>query len=81
MSKGTPVRLHQGQVWKQGDDYLRIVDWSRMEIVYKTMKDMTTRVGSQHRVTKKEFCRMIKGARLLAPEEVPAKVELAPDKD
>lgn len=81
MSKGASIRLHQGQVWKQGDDYLRIVEWSRMEIVYKTMKDMTTREGSQHRVTKKEFCRMLKGATLLAPEEVPAKVEQEPNED
>ena len=74
------MTLQQGQVWKQGEDYLRIVEWSRMEIVYKIMKDMTTRVGTQHRVTKKEFCRMLKGARLLAPEEVPAKIE-APAED
>ena len=66
------MKLQQGQVWKQGADYLRIVEWSRMEIVYKTMKDMTTRVGTQHRVTKKEVCRMLKGATLLAPEEIPA---------
>lgn len=64
------MKLEQGQVWKQGADYLRIVDWSRMEIVYKTMKDLSTRVGTQHRVTKKEFCRMLKDAKLLTPEEV-----------
>ena len=75
------MTLQQGQVWKQGEDYLRIVEWSRMEIVYKVMKDMTTRVGTQHRVTKKEFCRMLKGARLLAPEEIPAKIEVEPEED
>ena len=75
------MTLEQGQVWKKGEDYLRIVEWSRMEIVYKLMKDMTTRVGTQHRVTKKEFCRMLKGARLLAPEEVPAKIEAEPEEE
>ena len=75
------MTLEQGQVWKKGEDYLRIVEWSRMEIVYKLMKDMTTRVGTQHRVTKKEFCRMLKGARLLTPEEVPAKIEAEPEEE
>ena len=75
------MTLEQGQVWKKGEDYLRIVEWSRMEIVYKLMKDMTTRVGTQHRVTKKEFCRMLKGARLLALEEVPAKIEAEPEEE
>ena len=75
------MTLQQGQVWKKGEDYLRIVEWSRLEIVYKIMKDMTTRVGTQHRVTKKEFCRMLKGAKLLAPEEVPALIVPEPEEE
>ena len=33
------MKLEQGQIWKQGDDYLRIVEWSRLSIEYKSMKD------------------------------------------
>ena len=61
------MKLAQGQIWKQGDDYLRIVKWARMSIVYKLMKDPLTKIGTLHQVTKKEFCRLIKGAELLNP--------------
>ncbi len=63
------MHLEQGQVWKQGDEYLRIVKWERMAIEYKVMPDLESGEGTFHRVTKKEFCRMIKGAALQTPEE------------
>ncbi len=62
------MRLQQGQIWKKGDDYYRIVEWSRMAIGYKAMKDPTTGEGTFHEVSKKEFCRLIKGAELLIPD-------------
>lgn len=56
------VKLQQGQLWKKGDDYFRIVTWSREEIGYKAMKDPSGEAGgTQHTVSKKEFCRLIKG--------------------
>jgi len=55
------MKLQQGQLWKNGDDYFRIVTWSREEIGYKTMKDPAGEDGTQHTVSKKEFCRLIKG--------------------
>ncbi len=58
------MKLEQGQIWKQGDDFLRIVEWERMSIEYKSMKDPAAKEGTRHRVTKKEFCRLIKGAVL-----------------
>ncbi len=64
------MKLHQGQVWKQGEEYMLIVDWSRMEIGYKVVKDLVTRVGDRHTVSKKEFCRLLKGATLMEEEEV-----------
>ncbi len=67
---GKPVKLEQGQIWKQGDDYLRIVEWERLAIVYKSMKDPASKEGTRHQVTKKEFCRLIKGAVLQTPEKV-----------
>jgi hypothetical protein len=54
------MKLQQGQIWKKGDDYFRIVEWSRLNIDYKTMKDPTSGEGTRHIVTKKEFCRLIK---------------------
>ena len=63
------MKLEQGQIWKQGEDYFRIVEWARLTIEYKTMKDPASKAGTRHRVSKKEFCRLIKGAVLLAPEK------------
>ena len=66
------MKLEQGQIWKQGDDYLRIVEWERLSIEYKSMKDPASKEGTRHRVTKKEFCRLIKGAVLLSPDKTAA---------
>jgi hypothetical protein len=59
------MKLQQGQVWKAGDDYLRIVELHRLEVKYKSMKDLLTREGEHHHVTKKQFCRLIKNAELM----------------
>ena len=61
------MKLAQGQIWKQGEDYYRIVKWARLSIEYKAMKDPANKQGTVHTVTKKEFCRLIKGAELLGP--------------
>jgi hypothetical protein len=60
------MKLQQGQLWKKGDDYFRIVEWSREAIVYKAMKDsLGEGAGNQVEATKKEFCRLIKGGDLV----------------
>lgn len=71
------MRLRQGQVWKTGDEYLRIVHLERLEVKYKSMRDLATKEGEHHHVTKKQFCRLIKNATLLetdasGPTQVPA---------
>ena len=53
------------QLWKKGEDYFRIVEWQRMAIEYKTMKDPLSTEGVRQWVTKKEFCRLIKDAELV----------------
>jgi hypothetical protein len=76
------MKLEQGQIWKQGEDYLRIVEWERLAIEYKVMKDPVSKQGTLHRVTKKEFCRLLKGAVLVKPEDLPseeAEVSPAPE--
>ena len=61
------MKLQQNQVWKQGDRYICITVLERMRVEYKAVKDMTTKEGTHHEATKKEFCRLIKGAVLVSP--------------
>jgi len=61
------MNLEQGQIWKKGDVYYRIVEWARMYIEYKEMKNPVTKEGTFHQLSKKEFCRLIKGAVLVLP--------------
>lgn len=79
------MKLEQGQIWKKGDEYLRIVEWARLSIEYKVMKDPATKEGTLHRVSKKEFCRLLKGAELVLPEkqapEVDAEAETSPENE
>lgn len=59
------MKLEQGQIWKKGEVYYRIVEWARMHIEYKQMKDPATKEGTFHQLSKKEFCRLLKGAELI----------------
>lgn len=65
------MRLHQGQVWKQGEELLRIVRLERLEVEYKSTTHLAPRKGTHHKVTKKAFCRLLKNAALLSPAEKP----------
>ncbi|HZQ48194.1 MAG TPA: hypothetical protein VFC07_14355 [Verrucomicrobiae bacterium] len=64
------MKLQQGQIWNQGDLYLLILHLERLEVQYKSFKNLATRKGPHHHVSKKEFCRLIKHATLLSPEEI-----------
>lgn len=75
------MKLEQGQIWKQGDDYIRIVEWARLSIEYKVMKDPISKLGTLHKTTKKEFCRLLKGAVLLKPEGQPTAEAAANDEE
>jgi hypothetical protein len=66
----TSLKLQQSQVWKQGEIYLRIVRVERLEVDYKEMNRPNTKKGTHHHVSKKEFCRLIKGATLMTEAEV-----------
>lgn len=63
------MKLEQGQLWKQGEEYYRIVEWARLAITYKVLQDPSAKGGGGPpvKVTKKEFCRLIKGATLVFP--------------
>jgi hypothetical protein len=66
------MKLQQGQIWKQGEQHLRIVHLERLEVEYKSYTHLETKKGTHHQVTKKEFCKLIKGAELLPPAPAPA---------
>lgn len=59
------MRLHQNQLWRQGDDRYRIVHLERLSVEYKKLDPDDPAKGTHHKVTKKEFCRLIKGAEEL----------------
>ncbi len=63
------MKFQQNQVWRLRDQYIRIVNLERLAVDYKALTDLTNRTGTHRRITKKEFCRMMKGAVLLTPEE------------
>jgi len=59
------MKLKQGQTWKCGDEFVRIVDLQRLEVGYKTFKSLRKNEGTHQRKSKKEFCRMLKNASLV----------------
>ena len=73
------MKLLEGQIWKQGDEYIRIVKLERLAVEYKTMKELTTKKGPHLHATKKEFCRLLKNAVLLPPTEIKDRPEPAPE--
>ncbi|MBK1833689.1 hypothetical protein [Roseibacillus ishigakijimensis] len=62
------MKLAQGQVWKVGDERYRIVTWQRLAIEYKHFTDWEEREGTFHKVSKKEFCRLIRHGELVEGE-------------
>ena len=63
------LKLQQGQVWKHGSEFVRIVHLARLEVGYKVMKDLKSGEGTHHHTSKKDFCRLLKTARLLQPKK------------
>jgi hypothetical protein len=66
------LKLQQDQVWKVGDVYLRILRLERLAVTYKSQPSLHLRDGRHYQVTKKEFCRLIKGGILLPPDSLRA---------
>ncbi len=70
MSKS--LKLQQGQVWKLGDQFLRITRLERLAVEYKSTASPASKGGTLQVVTKKEFCRLLKAAELLPATPAPA---------
>ena len=62
-----PVKLKQGQVWKCGGEYVRIVHLERLKVGYKSATNPSFSDGKHLHTSKKDFCRLLKGATLIAP--------------
>ena len=60
------MKLCQSQVWKKDGQYIRIVRLERLEVEYKSMPNLGSKEGIMHVTSKKDFCRLLKGAHLLA---------------
>ncbi len=63
------IKLRQGQIWQSGEEFLRIVRLERLEVEYKSTITPIAKKGNHHKVSKKEFCRLLKKATLLPPAE------------
>lgn len=61
------MKLHQNQLWRQGVDLYRIVHLQRLWVDYKKLDPVDPEEGTHHQVSKKEFCRLIKGAVEVKP--------------
>jgi hypothetical protein len=59
------LKLQQGQVWKHGAEFIRIVQLGRLEVGYKVLKDLQSGEGAHQHTSKKDSCRLLKSARLL----------------
>ena len=70
------LKLQQGQVWKHGNEFIRIVHLERLEVAYKVLKNLRTGEGEHRHTSKKDFCRLLKECRLLAP-----RAESLPEED
>ena len=65
------MKLCQGQVWKHGGEYIRIVRLERLEVEYKSMTSLAGKTGTKIVTSKKDFCRLLKGAHQLQPAKTP----------
>ncbi len=64
------MKLQQGQVWKSGAEYVRIVHLERLEVGYKSATNLKFTGGTHQLTSKKDFCRLLKGATLIFPKPV-----------
>lgn len=63
------MKLCQGQVWKKDGEFIRIVRLERLEVEYKSHASLASKTGTKHVTSKKDFCRLIKNAHLLAADK------------
>jgi hypothetical protein len=65
------MKLQQGQVWRCDSEFVRIVHLERLEVGYKSASDLKFTDGKHQHTSKKDFCRLLKGATLITPASPP----------
>ena len=68
------MKLQQGQIWKCGEKFVRIVHLERLEVGYKSATNPRFTDGEHQHTSKKDFCRLLKGATLLENKAADAAV-------
>jgi len=66
------MKLQQGQIWKCGGQFVRIVHLERLEVGYKSATNPRFTDGEHQHTSKKDFCRLLKGATLLEAKSADA---------
>ena len=69
------MRIYQDEIYRKGEKFIRIVRLDRYEVEFKTMNGDPKGEGPTAVATKKEFCRLLKGMRLMPPVKKPARDE------
>lgn len=59
------MKLAQNQLWRKEDKFYRIVRLERLSVDYKELDPLDPDKGHHLSVSKKEFCRLVKGAVLV----------------
>ena len=61
------MRLFQDQVYRKGERFLKIMRLDRYEVEFKTSDGDLKADGAVATLSKKEFCRLLKGMELVIP--------------
>jgi len=62
------MKLQQGQIWQCGAEFVRIVQLERLAVSYKSATSLKFTDGKHRQTSKKDFCRLLKGATLIPPK-------------
>lgn len=66
------MKLCQAQLWKKDGQFIRIVRLERLEVEYISKPSLAGKAGTKVVTSKKDFCRLLKGAQLLSAGKKPA---------
>ncbi|MES2660533.1 MAG: hypothetical protein V4689_18045 [Verrucomicrobiota bacterium] len=61
------MRLFQDQIYRKGDQHIRIIRLDRYEVEFKTTQGDPKGEGTVQVFKKKEFCRLLKNMTLVVP--------------
>ena len=62
------MRIYQGELYQKGEKFIRILRVDRYEVEYKSMESDAKAEGPVAVLPKKEFCRLIRGMKVVTPE-------------